>query len=87
VPPNLAIVAWCTRNDLAISRQLAPLYRGRVARRAAELDKLDDQYHVAQLFHHVFGTHEGGKALDYICQVLCGIDDPIVTLVDKRPTT
>ena len=58
----------------------APLYRQRMAmRRQSDQAVLDEPHHVAQLFHHVFGTPEGGKALDYICLQLCRIDDAYVS--------
>src|SRR5262245_53091128 len=53
----------------------APAFRERMGmRRPSDNKILDDQLKVSQLFHGVFGTPEGRKVLDYICQNICFLD-------------
>lgn len=56
----------------------APLYRDRLSRRAPAPDTTAEEVSRARLYHNVFGSPEGIKVLDDICQRLCRIDEPFL---------
>ena len=50
------------------------LYRDRLSRKAPLPDLTDEQVSLQRLYHNVFGSPEGLKVLDDICERLCHID-------------
>lgn len=53
-----------------------PLYVDRFQRRQPGADVTEIQVSLARLYRNVFGSHEGQKVLDDICQRICHIDSP-----------
>lgn len=47
-------------------------YRSRLDRRPTAVD--NENYLLAQAYRQVFGTPEGQRVLDDICQRVCGVD-------------